>query len=279
MQIVIGLSSKQKVIVIGLFIIGGFILANGGLKISLAGGDILNDAIVVPTVVSGLIQGHVLTNSTLAASTISEVRDVEASFTTSIDHNDGETTGKIYTVIKLKTREAWTADNEIRYTIASAVEGTDKVSDIFFVTVMDASRYFDDIPEIKYNDFKKQYEGEGLIQLKETELPNVWAKKGNFTMPIKSNLAFFGGYGIENSGYHIATETIVELESPSVKIQADASRALIQQVNESKKTNDIIEGLTWILISVIPIGFGFEIILREYYHNKQKSRTHMEFLR
>lgn len=269
----IGLSSWQKALVVGLFIIGGFLLVNGAVKITLSGADVLKESIVVPVVMYELIQGHSVTTQTIAKTTISPVRDVEGSFDVSFSHKNGTVNGNIHTIIKMKTREAWTADNEIRYNVTSLITGTNKISDIFFVTTDDIERSLDDLNKTRYMKYKEQYEDEGLIQLIK-ENPYRWSKQGEFTLPLKMELSFVGGYGIGNDGYPMATEPIVEIESASVKIQADASRALINQVNESTKTNHIIEGLTWILISVIPIGFGFEIILREYYHNKPRSDNH-----
>lgn len=293
----IGLSRKQIGLVVVLFVIGGIVFSNGISKIILAGADISEDGVIIQSVIAGLIQGHNVTISTDAQTTISEVRSVEGSIDRTINHNAGEVTGNIHTIINLKTREAWTADNEIRYTITSTVTGTDKVSDIFFVTVTNSSKTLEDSVGTDYNEFKEGYQGEGLIQLKNlNELEGfegleeakklvkekgykIWWRDGFFTMPLKGELAFYGGYVIEDKAYPMGTKKVVELESPSVKIQADAARALIKQVNESQKTNHIIEGLTWILVSVIPIGFALEIILREYYHNKKNQRTHMEFIR
>lgn len=274
----IGLNPKQKALVVGLFVIGGVILSNGALKVSLAGTDIVSDGFVLDKIISGLVQGHSIAQTTIAKTTVDSVRDVEGSTDWPINHNNGTVTGNIHTIIKLYTREAWAAENEIRYDITSIITGTDKVSDIFFFTTRNATLTIDDILKTGHYEFKEQYKNEGAIPLIQ-ENPYRWSKQGNFTLPLKMELSLAGSFVIEDKGYPKGTKPIVEIQSASVKIQADASRALIQQVNESKKTNDIIEGLTWILISVIPIGFGFEIILREYYHNKQKPRTHMEFLR
>jgi len=274
----IGLNPKQKVLVVSLFVIGGVILSNGSLKISLAGADIVSDGFVLHKIISELVQGRSITHTTIAQTTVDPVRHVEASNDWPINYKNGTVTGNIHTIIKLYTREAWAAENEIRYDITSTITGTDKVRDIFFFTTGNATHSIEDILETGYNEFKEEYYDEGIISLIKEE-PTRWSKQGNFTVPLRMELAFAGGYVIEDKAYPRGTEPLVEIESASVKIQADASRALIQQVNESKKTNHIIEGLTWILISVIPIGFGFEIILREYYHNKKKPRTHMEFLR
>lgn len=265
-----GLSSKQKALVIGLLIFGGIILSNGILKITLAGADILSEGFVLIKVMSGIVKGHSITDATTAKTTISPVRDVEGIVDVSFSHKNGTIAGNIHTIIKMKTREAWTSDNEIRYNISSLITGTNKINDIFFVTTRDAERSLDYMNKTGYMKYKEEYENEGLIQLIQ-ENPYRWSKQGNFTLPLKMVLSFVGGYGIGNDGYRMATEPIVEIESASVKIQADASRALIQQINETKKTNHIIEGLTWILISVIPIGFSFEVFLREYYHNKRIS--------
>ncbi len=286
----IGLSRKQIGLVAIMFAIGGIVLANGISKITLAGTDISEDGIIIHSVIAGIIQGHNVTVSTDAQTTISEVRSIDGSIDRAIHDDAGEVIGNIHTAINLKTREAWTADNEIRYTITSTITGTDKVSDIFFVTVTNSSKTLEDSIGTNYNEFKNKYQEGGLIQLKNlNELEGfegleeakklvkekgykIWWRDGFFTMPLKGELAFYGGYAIEDKAHPMGTKKIVELESPSVKIQADAARALIKQVNESQKTNHIIEGLTWILVSVIPIGFALEIILREYYHNRKNQR-------
>lgn len=274
-----GLSRILTVIVIILFVTGGLVLVNGISKISISGADVLSEGFVLHNIISKILQGQSITEATIAKTTIDPVRDVEGSIDVPINHKNGTIVGSIYSNIKLYTREAWTAENEIRYDITSIVTGTDKVVDIFFYTTYNATRSMDDMKKTGYKEFKEENTDEGIIPLDKEENTNRWSHQGNFTMPLKGNLAFVGGYGIENTGYPMITETFVELEAASVKIQADASRAIIEQINQTTKTNHKIEGLTWILISVIPIGFGFEIILREYYHNKQKPRTHMEFLR
>lgn len=265
----IGFNSKQKLLVVGLFVIGGILLSNGALKVTLAGADIVSDGFVIHKIISELLQGHSITHTTVAQTTVDPVRHVEGSTDWTINYKNGTITGNIHTIFKLYTQEAWTAENEIKYNITSVITGTDKVRDIFFFTTDNATQSIEDILETGYNEFKEEYKDEGIISLIKED-SNRWSKQGNFTLPLKMELSFAGGYAIENNAYPKGTKTLVELEVASVKIQADASRALINQINETKKTNHIIEGLTWILISVIPIGFGFEIMLREYYHNKKK---------
>jgi len=274
----IGLSPKQKILVVGLFVVWGALLSNGALKISLAGADIVSEGFMLHKIISGLVQGDSITHTTIAQTTVDPVRDVEVSTDWPINYKNGTVTGNIHTIIKLYTREAWAAENEIRYNITSTITGTDKVRDIFFFTTRNAADAIDDILKTGYYEFKEQYKDEGIIPLIE-ETPYRWSKQGNFTLPLRMELAFAGGYAIEDKGYARGTEPIVEIQSAYVKIQADASRALIDQINETKKTNQNIEGLTWVLISVIPIGFGFELILREYYHNKPRPSTHSDFLR
>ena len=77
----IGLSTKQKALVIGMFIVGGIILGNGIVKISLSGADVISEGFVLHSVIFTIVQGQPITY-TLAETTVDPIRKFEGTIDT-----------------------------------------------------------------------------------------------------------------------------------------------------------------------------------------------------
>ncbi len=69
----------------------------------------------------------------------------------------------------------------------------------------------------------------------------------------------------------------------TAELQVYTDRDLRQQIIESTKTNDVITGLTWIIVGLIPIGFVVEFLIEyaieHHYFRKNKSENSTNFSR
>lgn len=77
----------------------------------------------------------------------------------------------------------------------------------------------------------------------------------------------------ENGLHRLKSDEVVTTVNPRIdKLQAETNRAILLQIEETKKetieqakTNNIILGLAWIGVSAIPILAGFNVVLRIYF--------------
>lgn len=102
-----------------------------------------------------------------------------------------------------------------------------------------------------------------LLQ-KDTNDSRKFHAEGNFTY---YNIGDFGIYpmliknGMPVVGYE--TKKLFSIESSQVKIQAETNLKLQQLVDESKRSNERIEGLTYILIALVPLGIFINVVIRQ----------------
>jgi len=82
----------------------------------------------------------------------------------------------------------------------------------------------------------------------------------------------------DNYGYMISDESILTVHPRTDKLLAETNKAILEQIyetqlsiQEQKKTNDIILGLTWIGIAAIPILVGTDILLRIYLKTEKQN--------
>jgi len=182
---------------------------------------------------------------------------------------------KILLFYTLYTDAVFSVDNPIHYQLNAQFENK---ADIDQLVVLFSTSRNEDLSQItasNFNEFVSSQESFGdIIELYQNQTySNEYDKIGSVTFNLVVPF-HFDVVILEKNGTVISLQQkddVLTLEPILSKLQSDTDRAILSQTIQSEKvtkaqytTNDTVEGLTWVLIGLVPIGFAVEIVIVRY---------------
>lgn len=188
---------------------------------------------------------------------------------------DNKTKIHIDTDFRFQTSEVFAVDNPINYTITSTVFDN---SHIKYITW-----FFDNDKHDFANAYGKNTDaaisageaGDLIANLTQRDSHHdIFNKTGTWNDTVAEQVTMYGIAFTDNTSvithnrlaYPMGSSNILfTVDSPVAILQAQTDRDLIKQSHESDKTNSHVEGLTWIIIGLIPIGIVGEIAVQRWW--------------
>ena len=213
-----------------------------------------------------IIQGQIDYENVQKESLSPKIRDVPFLYVSLFSVNNVANNLKINTSFDFKSLEVFAVDNLINYTIETALPYPTDVKQI--VWIVDNQNH--DLEKSFLNNTNQLIEEAkvtgSFINLTKTS-PTTFSKSGFFTEPNPEEVTMIGFMILENKSIlplgH--TGTVLTIDSALSLLQAQTNRDLIKQIHSSDLTNAKIEGLTIIIIGLIPLGFVAEIVIERWF--------------
>lgn len=183
---------------------------------------------------------------------------------------DGDFTGKMV----FTSPDVFAVGNPINSTITGTVTTPDSISHIYFIIPenenLTKTLTTHSLMQAEINKTRVVREIIDMQKLDSTHFFNRTSFTYSLPQKISFNVVIENKYG----DYFMTQNTgrIFEVESHLSKIQADTDRDIQLQNLESEKTNGHVEGLSVIIIGLIPIGFGIEFFIERHFYGKEDSR-------
>jgi hypothetical protein len=168
------------------------------------------------------------------------------------------------TFMTLTAQDIFAVDNPFHATFAtSAIEDPDNIKEITFYLV-DPGYDYSWLNYDNYDEFAGSHHSAIPLLRSGTD---SFASSVDLTFPVEGDFAFFGVvltndhqlFRIEDS------DKAITISPAYAKLQFDTNRVTVEKIQQGaetdkiqRRTNDIIEGLSWILVGWIP----FQIVLR-----------------
>ena len=164
-------------------------------------------------------------------------------------------------LISFETLEVFAGDT---IEITASAPYASKNIKLISVIVGDRSFYFgDDVGKILRN---MDIIPENIIRLSpDTDPPFRTSKNIQFFRPNQEVIIYAISFGEQSTLAKFKSDVAFTVNSRVEKLQVQTNNAILEQINEQKKTNQIFLGLTWIGIAVIPILAGVDILLRIHF--------------
>ncbi len=188
---------------------------------------------------------------------------------------DNKTKIHIETDFRFQTREVFAVDNPINYTITSTVYDYPNIKYItwfFDNDKHDFAKMYGNIPDQAVSVGEA---GDIIANLTQRDPHHdIFEKTGTWNDTVAEQVTMYGiAFTNDNSvivshktAYPMGNSNILfTVDSPVAILQAQTDRDLISQSHESDKTNSHVEGLTWIIIGLIPIGIVGEIVVERWW--------------
>jgi len=174
-------------------------------------------------------------------------------------------------IIDFETSDVFSINNRINYTVSSTASDTGFFDEFYFILSPNSSPLEGILEEYGLEIFKNRVKSQGkLIELTpDTENPTDWYSEGPWESSRTGKYTLY--YLVVSENYHdldVVTNDIFELETTLSKSQIQTNQQIQKQIVDTKRTNQILIGLTIILIGLAPLGFTINGITHFYFRNK-----------
>lgn len=169
--------------------------------------------------------------------------------------------------VQFRTFDTWAVRNEINYTITVIADKPNVFDEIYFLSLQPVENVTRFNGENMRSIIDEYNSTDGLFVL-EQKTPIRYVAEGHWFSPVEMDIRVYGILIHDSYGTGIPeSQSLITIGSHLQKLQADTNKELLQQIKETKVTNDIILGLTIIVISFVPLG----IVLESIVHKSSKS--------
>ncbi|MDE1831862.1 MAG: hypothetical protein KGI02_05760 [Thaumarchaeota archaeon] len=164
-----------------------------------------------------------------------------------------------YVLIDFQTNDVFSVGNRINYTIGVVPNDPDKISDIYVLSVpLDFQFNLTSGADMAIY-IEQGIKTGNLLQLNRNA-DNTFSISNSFTPPSEIQEKFMMFVKGRSSGIEpLQLYPKLDISPATSKLQADTNHEIRNQIKETTRTNDIVEGLTWVIVAWIPLGFAYEI--------------------
>ncbi len=158
-----------------------------------------------------------------------------------------------------KTKDVFAVSNPINYTIVAVPNDHEKIANVSVID-LPSDRPFQFRAGQDITIFIEQSNRTGhLVQLNKND-DNTYSINSAFSpQNEEQKLLLVLVHGRTTGIEPIIVTPKLTIYPHTAKLQADTNRDMINQIFETSKTNNIVEGLSWIVVAWIPLGFAYEI--------------------
>jgi len=172
-------------------------------------------------------------------------------------------------IMEFETEDVFSVNNPVKFKIQADVKNPDLVKSVYLIRIQNIGENPDPLYLL---DISNKFGNSWELVKQETDMFFV---DGKFTPSIEKTESFFIVYFEFDGYYNISDVITLDIHSSATKIQSETNRALTMfaeqtEINniEQKRTNLIIEGLSWIIVAWIPFGVAFEIVMIYFIRHK-----------